>query len=191
MEKERNLLEKVRDFLTISLAEETKEEPTKEVEELAEETKLMRRRLRDGANIEAEDWMPDRPVFIVPEEGDAIPLPAGEYEIDDGEILVVVEEGVISEIKPATEEEVVEEEEEMASVTRDEFNDLVNVVKGIAENLSKVELSKKKELELEKLNEDLQKQLDEIPDAAPTKQAPKEVDFSEMTPLEKYRYNKN
>jgi hypothetical protein len=44
-------------------------------------------------------------VFVVTEDEQKIALPIGEYEMEDGRILVVVEEGVISEIKEKEEEE--------------------------------------------------------------------------------------
>ena len=40
-----------------------------------------------------------------------IALPVGEYELEEGKILVVSEEGLIDSIKEAAEEEVAEEEE--------------------------------------------------------------------------------
>ena len=67
--------------------------------------------LEDGAiTIEAEEFAPDFEVFIITEE-DKIPMPVGEYTLEDGMILVVQTEGLISEIKEAaTEEEAPAEE---------------------------------------------------------------------------------
>jgi hypothetical protein len=84
---------------------------------LGMEIKLAERRLEDGqTRIEAEEFAAGFQVVIVTEDDQRIPLPEGEYKLDgdDGEILVVQEEGIIFEIKT---EEVVEEEvtEEVAT----------------------------------------------------------------------------
>jgi hypothetical protein len=55
--------------------------------------------LEDGATtIEAEEFAPDFEVFIVTEE-DRIPMPVGDYPLEDGMILVVETQGLIMEIK--------------------------------------------------------------------------------------------
>jgi hypothetical protein len=76
------------------------------------EVKLETMKLMDGITIfEADAFEMDKEVFIVTEDEQKIPVPVGEYELEDGRILVVVEEGIISELKEkAEEEEVVEEE---------------------------------------------------------------------------------
>jgi len=62
-------------------------------------------KLEDGATtIEAEQFAPDFEVFIITAE-DKIAMPVGEYTLEDGMILVVVTEGLISEIKEAASEE--------------------------------------------------------------------------------------
>jgi len=40
-------------------------------------------------------------VFVVAEDGTQVPLPTGEYPLEDGTILVVSEDGKIGEVKPA------------------------------------------------------------------------------------------
>lgn len=75
------------------------------------EVKLETMKLMDGITIfEADAFETDKEVFIVTEDEQKIPVPIGEYELEDGRILVVEVEGIILEIKEvATEEEVVEE----------------------------------------------------------------------------------
>jgi hypothetical protein len=81
------------------------------------------RKLDNGTVISADEFAEGQPVFIVTED-ERIPMPVGEYEMEDGSMLVVEEEGVIGAIKAAdeAEEEVVEEEvteeveEEMSEV---------------------------------------------------------------------------
>jgi hypothetical protein len=81
------------------------------------------RKLDNGTVISADEFAEGQPVFIVTED-ERIPMPVGEYNMEDGSMLVVEEEGVIGAIKAAdeAEEEVVEEEvteeveEEMSEV---------------------------------------------------------------------------
>ena len=71
------------------------------------EVELAQAKLDNGTVLEAESFEAGQPIFIVSEE-DRIAVPVGEYQMEDGRILVVVEEGVIGEIKEAAAE--VEEE---------------------------------------------------------------------------------
>ena len=72
---------------------------------LGMEVKLAQMKLDNGTVLEAEAFEAGMPVFIVNEE-DRIALPVGEYKLEDGMMLIVVEEGIIAEVKEA---EVVEE----------------------------------------------------------------------------------
>lgn len=70
------------------------------------EVKLETMKLSDGVSmLEAESFEAGQPVFILTEDEQRIALPIGEYELEDGRVLVVIEEGVISEIKEVKEEE--------------------------------------------------------------------------------------
>ena len=105
------------------------------------DVKLAQARLADGVTVlEAEAFEAGMEVFIVTEEGN-VPLPVGEYEMEGGEyILVVVEEGIIAEIKeveetveeeaPAAEEEAVAPiEEEMSEETRQPKKTIESIIK--------------------------------------------------------------
>jgi ABC-type uncharacterized transport system substrate-binding protein len=82
-------------------------------------------RLSDGVSmLEAEVFEAGQPVFILTEDEQRIPVPVGEYELEDMRILVVIEEGVIAEIREAAEveeevevEEIPEVEEEVEAAT--------------------------------------------------------------------------
>ena len=80
---------------------------------LGMEVKLETMKLADGITIfEADAFEMDKEVFIVTEDEQKIPVPIGEYELEDGRILVVEVEGIILEIKDApTKEEVAPEVE--------------------------------------------------------------------------------
>ena len=88
------------------------------------EVKLETMMLSDGVSmLEADAFEAGQPVFILTEDEQRIPLPIGEYELEDMRILVVIEEGIIAEVREAAEveEEVVEEtpavEEEVEATT--------------------------------------------------------------------------
>lgn len=116
-------------------------------------------KLVDGVTIlEAESFEPGQAVFIVAENGDMIPAPIGEHELEDNTILVIVEEGIISEIKAkevvAEEEVVVDEEVEMS----DDANEkLTNLIKEMM-----MQFSKQVGTEIESIKSELTKQIEEI-----------------------------
>jgi hypothetical protein len=84
---------------------------------LGMEVKLETMRLSDGVSmLEAEVFEAGQPVFILTEDEQRIPVPVGEYELEDMRILVVIEEGVIAEIREAAEVEEEEEVEETPEV---------------------------------------------------------------------------
>ncbi len=79
---------------------------------LGMEVKLEQMKLADGVTvIEAESFEPEMEVFIITEDEQKIPLPVGEYEMEDGRILSIEVEGVVKEVKEKMEEEVKVEEE--------------------------------------------------------------------------------
>jgi hypothetical protein len=74
---------------------------------LGMEVKLETMRLTDGVSmLEAEVFEAGQPVFILTEDEQRIALPVGDYELEDGRILVVIEEGIIADIREAAEAEV-------------------------------------------------------------------------------------
>jgi hypothetical protein len=84
---------------------------------LGMEVKLEQMKLADGVTVlEAESFEPEMEVFVVTEDEQKIPVPMGEYEMEDGRILVVEVEGIIKEVKEKMEEEPVMEEEPTVEV---------------------------------------------------------------------------
>lgn len=59
--------------------------------------------------FEGEELVVGGKVWIVAEDGTEVPLPAGDYELEDKRILVVSEDGVIGEVKAAVVEEMAAE----------------------------------------------------------------------------------
>lgn len=80
--------------------------------------------LKDGTLIgtDAEEWTVGVLAYVVSEEGDKMPLPTGEFELEDGRVMVI-EDGTVTEIRDAVviEEEVIEEEAIEASVSKKEL----------------------------------------------------------------------
>lgn len=81
---------------------------------LQDEVKLESMKLENGTTIEAEAFEANQEVFIITEDEEKIAMPVGEYALEDGRILVVVEEGVIAEVKEVQGEEPTEEEAPVA-----------------------------------------------------------------------------
>jgi hypothetical protein len=79
---------------------------------LGMEVKLEQMKLTDGVSVlEADAFEAGNEVFIVTEDDQRIAVPVGEYDLENGMVLVVVEEGMIAEIKEKEEEEEADEEE--------------------------------------------------------------------------------
>ena len=68
------------------------------------EVKLEQMKLDNGAILEAEVFEVGAEVFVVADD-ERVALPIGEYVAEDGSTIVVLEEGVIGEIKEAGAEE--------------------------------------------------------------------------------------
>ena len=81
------------------------------------EVKFEQMTLENGAVLEAESFEAGNEVFVISGE-DRVAAPVGEHLLADGRILVITEEGIIAEIKEASEEEAtVEIEVEAAEST--------------------------------------------------------------------------
>jgi hypothetical protein len=106
--------------------------------------------LENGTILVAESFKGGESVFIKTEDKE-VALPVGEYELEDGKLLIVKEDGLIDSIKEAAEEvadeeelsedsenskevketelEEEEEKEEMKYVTKEEFTSAVDEIK--------------------------------------------------------------
>ena len=103
---------------------------------LGMDVKLAQMKLKDGVTvIEADAFEPEMTVFIVNGE-EKIPVPVGEYELEDGNILKVDVEGIIAAIEPAMEEEPANEEP-VATPAEQEMEAVPATPKRIVESVSK------------------------------------------------------
>lgn len=81
-----------------------------------EAVKLEQQKLADGTVIEADSFEVGQAAFLPTEDGEAIPLPAGAYELDGGITIEVDDMGVIIDVvETAAKEEAPEEAEEEAT----------------------------------------------------------------------------
>ena len=106
--------------------------------------------LENGTVLEAEAFESGKEVFILSED-EKIALPVGEYQLEDGRMLKVEEEGMISELFEYQEKEEKEEEEkeekkeddkeddkeDMKYVTREEFKKEMDDIKMMIEKMMK------------------------------------------------------
>lgn len=152
--------------LKVFLGMEKQEE---KVVKLAEQMKL-----DNGTIIEVEALEVGAAVAIVNEE-ERIPLPAGEYKLEDGRILVCTEDGVLAEIKDAEietpEQEQVEEEAPMMS--EEPAKEIKKVVESTVKETFFAEIEK-----LKAENEELKAKLTEL-SKVEVKEEVKEVELSE------------
>jgi hypothetical protein len=169
--KSNNVIEKIKDVLNLN-----------------EEVKLEQAKLDNGTVIEADTFESGVEVFIVTED-EKVALPVGEYALEDGKILVVTEDGLISEIKDAEAEEVEEveeveakeeEKEEMGYATKEELAEVKSMIEEIkamlepkedlsAEDLGNLlteELAKHEKVELNEIPVEVQAELNQ-PSAEP------------------------
>jgi len=75
--------------------------------------KLEDRLLENGTRLVAEQFAAGNEVFILADDDEKIPLPKGEYTLEGGQRVVVLEEGIIDEVKDAVAEETEEVEDEV------------------------------------------------------------------------------
>ena len=169
------------------------------------EVKLETMRLSDGVSmLEAESFEAGQPVFILTEDEQRIALPIGEYELEDGRILVVIEEGVIADVREAAEPEVeveVEEEVETGKMPEEEMaqEPAAPTAKKIIESVTKESFFSEIEA-LKKENEELKAQLElsktEVAEeVAPVElsEEPKPISFNpeNETKVEAFKFGQN
>ena len=177
--KATDTISKIKTLLGMELSKEVKGVGVK-----TEKVKLATLNLENGTAIEAEEFESGREVFIITED-DRVPMPIGEYTLEDGRSVVVKEEGLIDSIISTTEveEEVIETSKEDVKAedlatnypSKEEFNELKSMVEEMRTNLSEVLGSQKDEIKK------LETELSASPAAQPITHSPesksKEMDF--------------
>ena len=83
------------------------------------EVKLEEMKLENGTVITADSFEKDKEVFIVTDD-EKVAMPVGEYILEDGKLLIVTEEGLISDVKDFSDDVPAEESEEITSDLEEE-----------------------------------------------------------------------
>ena len=174
-------------FKKIEMALTPSEDVAPEVQEEVK-VEMATMKLANGIVVEAESFEAGQNVFLIGEDDEKVAAPVGEHELEDGKILVIEEEGVIKEIKEATEEVVEEEpvaeeestemaEEEMAYVSKEEFTAAIDEIKEMIAAMMPKEEQSAEEVVEEKV------EMSEVPaakkvTAAPVEKKPQVQNFS-------------
>lgn len=160
--KATEILSKIKTYLGEDTADIVENIEQSQVVELAQA------KLENGTVLEAEAFESGKEVFILTDD-EKVAVPVGEYQMEDGQILVVEEEGLIAEIKEAEakEEEEVEASEEVSEETELEEVEAEYATKEeLAEVKSMLEEIKamiEKKEEMSEVEEQVKEELSETP----------------------------
>lgn len=166
--KATEILNKIKTYLGEDTADIVENIEQSQVVELAQA------KLENGTVLEAEAFESGKEIFILTDD-EKVAVPVGEYQMEDGQILVVEEEGLIAEIKEAEakEEEEVEASEEVSEESLEETETELEEVE--AEYATKEELAEVKSLveeikamiekkeEMSEVEEQVKEELSETP----------------------------
>ena len=139
--KATEILSKIKTYLGEDTADIVENIEQSQVVELAQA------KLDNGTVLEAEAFEAGNEIFILTDD-EKVAVPVGEYTMEDGQILVVSEEGIIGEIKSAEQEEeeveASEEVEELEEVeaeyaTKEELAEVRSLVEEIKQMIEKKE----------------------------------------------------
>lgn len=163
--KATEILSKIKTYLGEDTADIVENIEQSQVVELAQA------KLENGTVLEAEAFESGNEIFILTDD-EKVALPIGEYTMEDGQILVVEEEGIIGEIKSAEqEEEEVEASEEVSEeleteteleeveaeyATKEELAEVRSLVEEIKQMIEKKE-------EMSEVEEQVKEELSETP----------------------------
>lgn len=178
-------------FKKIEMALTPSEDVAPEVQEEVK-VEMATMKLANGIVVEAESFEAGENIFLIGEDDEKVAAPVGEHELEDGKILVIEEEGVIKEIKEATEEVVEEEpvaeeestemaEEEMEYVSKEEFTAAIDEIKEMIAAMMPKEEQSAEEVVEEVVEEKVE--MSEVPaakkvTAAPVEKKPQVQNFS-------------
>jgi len=130
--KATEILSKIKTYLGEDTADIVENIEQSQVVELAQA------KLENGTVLEAEAFEAGKEIFILTDD-EKVAVPVGEYQMEDGQILVVSEEGLIGEIKSAEQEEEVEASEEVEEQLEEEVEAKYATKEELAEVKSLVE----------------------------------------------------
>ena len=185
-----------KDDLLIALSLKEKEGEKEEVKE-TEEVKLGSVKTQEGDVVfeyEGETPAEGSAIWVTAEDGTKVPVPVGEYTLEDGSVLVVSEEGVIASVGQP---EVEEAEAEMEAEPEAASTNGTDIVKQVQESIKSIMIKYKEDQdkkfdELKKSFDNQILELKEQPAAKKIKSTPTQVALKkEGRLLEKLRNLKN
>ena len=155
------------------------------------EVQLEERKLENGTRFEADTFEAGREVFIVTDEDERIAVPAGEYLLDDGMMLVVEEDGIIAEMKESVEEEVEEvveapvvEEVEAAEVADiEDWRGLEIRVKNLEDAIADLKADKESKVEASEIEVKDEVELSAIKHNPESKNEVEHVNYAQNRPM--------
>lgn len=163
--KASEMINEIKSLLGVELAEQT-------------EVQLAQMKLENGTVLESEAFEAGNEVFILTDD-EKVALPVGEYQLQDGKILVVVEDGLIAEIRDAEEDaEEDQTDEEVAEVEEPAEEE-------VEEQLAAEDYATKAELEEIKMMIDEVKAMIEKKDELSEDVAENDVELSSVEPAAK------
>ncbi len=157
--KATEILSKIKTYLGEDTADIVENIEQSQVVELAQA------KLENGTVLEAEAFESGNEIFILTDD-EKVAVPVGEYTMEDGQILVVSEEGIIGEIKSAEQEEEVEASDEVEEQLEEEVEAKYATKEELAEVKSLVEEIKtmiEKKEEMSEVEEQVKEELSETP----------------------------
>jgi len=110
-------------------------------EESKKEVKLEKAVLKDGTPVEIEG----KAIFVLTEDGERLPAPVANHELENGDVVVVEEEGVVKEIIKADSEAEDLKEDKMEFASKEDMQSLkkeMDELRGMIEGKDKEEMSK-------------------------------------------------
>ena len=148
------------------------------------EVKLEQMKLNDGVTvIEADSFEPNNEVFIITEDEQRIPMPVGEYVVENGMLVVVTQEGIIAEIKeqeaPEDEEAPEEEMKKDDKMKEEKMMDKATVKKTVESMVKETFFSEMESLKEE--NERLKTELAQMQEPKPIVHNPESKQMEQAT----------
>lgn len=141
--------------------------------------------LKDGTKIysDADSWEAGVNIFILNDENEKIPVPSGDYELEDGKIVVVVD-GIVEAInEPAAEEASAEEVEQSESLSKE---DVLSMIESAVAKLRTEFKSELKEKEKEIVNLKSEQAVPSLPKVVQPKKISRE-ELKNMSVAERVR----
>lgn len=148
------------------------------------EIKLAQMKLADGVTVlEFDSLEVGKEIFIVSENGN-VPLPIGEYELEDGQMLEVYEDGIIGEVAAKEEEAApMEEKEPEAEVPVEASTEPTQTAKKVIRStIEEQHFASQEEVnELKSIIAELKEQLkvkEEVKEVVELEETPKPISFN-------------